>query len=51
MGTASSLGQKGGENTDINENRIPVFQELASQSLMFLRRIHVIQEIQEIEEI
>lgn len=39
---------EGGETTDRNEGRNPVFQELASESIMFLRRIHVIQEIEEI---
>lgn len=34
--------QKGANNTNTSENRIPVFQELTNESLMLLRRIHVI---------
>lgn len=44
--TIPSLGkmgtQKGANNTNTSENRIPVFQELTNESLMLLRRIHVI---------
>lgn len=52
---APSLGQrgtpKGGDNANTNENRIPVFQELANEPLLFSKRIRVIQVIPEIEEI